>query len=342
MDSEEEMLKILFKQEHGFLISKIMFTACELGVFDLFLESEDTLTSAAIAERLGTSNVGMERLLEACVGLKLLRLEKKDNEGLYGNTDLANLCLAKSSPKSQYQYMKFCSEHFYPNLEYLAQAVREGKEQIQSICGTSEKDFYKATSSSKEELQRFSSALEDAWSLYGEEVMSAMDLSCFHIVCDLGGCSDAFAKKYISLYPNSTVTIFDLPEVVETTKHLASSEEQRITFQGGDFFNDQVPEADLYTLARVLHGWDDEKCVTLLTKLNKACKPGGGVLIVDTILNEDRNGPLEAHIYSILMLLYTKGKARTSSEYNALLGAAGFKVIQFKKGRLFGVVLGRK
>ncbi|KAH0624612.1 hypothetical protein JD844_032261 [Phrynosoma platyrhinos] len=81
MDSEDEMLKILFKQQHGFLITKIMFTACELGVFDLLLESGDTLTSAAIAERLGTSRVGMERLLEACVGLKLLRMERKNNEG---------------------------------------------------------------------------------------------------------------------------------------------------------------------------------------------------------------------------------------------------------------------
>ncbi|KAH0624603.1 hypothetical protein JD844_032252 [Phrynosoma platyrhinos] len=140
---------------------------------------------------------------------------------------------------------------------------------------------------SKEELQIFSSAMDDAWSLYGEELLSAMDLSCFHTVCDLGGNSDAFAKKYISLYPNATVTIFDLPEVVEKAKHLVSSEEQRITFQGG-----------------------------------------GGVLIVDTVLNEDKTGPLEAHIYSIVMLIYGEGKERTPSEHKALLGAAGFKEMQ--------------
>ncbi|KAH0624610.1 hypothetical protein JD844_032259 [Phrynosoma platyrhinos] len=246
---------------------QIMFTACELGVFDLLLESGDTLTSTAIAERLGTSRVGMERLLEACVGLKLLRMERKNNEGFYGNTDLANLCLAKSSPKSQYQYMKLYSELVYPSLQ-------EGNNQIQSMFRTSEKDLFKAINSSKEEQQRFSNGMDDAWSLYGEEVMSAWDFSCFHVVCDLGGGSDALAKKYISLYPNSKVTIFDLPEVVERAKSLVSSEEQQIAFQSGDFFNDPVPEADLYILARILHAWDDEKCLTLLTKLHKACKPG--------------------------------------------------------------------
>lgn len=58
-----------------------MFAACELGVFDLLRESEDLLTSKAIAEQLGSSFQGMERLLDACVGLKLLRAEVKKEGG---------------------------------------------------------------------------------------------------------------------------------------------------------------------------------------------------------------------------------------------------------------------
>lgn len=60
---------------------QIMFSACELGVFDLLLESEGPLSSDAIAERLGTSASGMERLLDACVGLKLLGVEMKSEGG---------------------------------------------------------------------------------------------------------------------------------------------------------------------------------------------------------------------------------------------------------------------
>lgn len=54
---------------------QVMFTASELGVFDLLLESGEPLSSDAIAARLGTSTTGMERLLDACVGLKLLAVE---------------------------------------------------------------------------------------------------------------------------------------------------------------------------------------------------------------------------------------------------------------------------
>nr|XP_008114361.1 PREDICTED: acetylserotonin O-methyltransferase [Anolis carolinensis] len=183
----------------------------------------------------------------------------------------------------------------------------------------------------------------DAWSLHGQELLSAFDLSCFQVVCDVGGGNGALAKEYISLYPKATVTIFDLPKVVEGAKKKSvSSEECRISFHGGDFFKDPFPEADLYILARTLHDWDDDTCEQLLTKIYKACKPGGGVMVLETVINEDRTGPLVGHIRSIMMMLLCDGKERTQSEFNALLNAAGFKEIQSKKRNNYGAIWGRK
>lgn len=58
-----------------------MFTACELGVFDLLHEVQEPISAATIASRLSTSADGTERLLDACVGLKLLKVDMKNNEG---------------------------------------------------------------------------------------------------------------------------------------------------------------------------------------------------------------------------------------------------------------------
>ncbi|XP_062831462.1 acetylserotonin O-methyltransferase isoform X3 [Anolis carolinensis] len=299
---ENEIIKTLYQHQFGFFMSKIMFTACELGVFDLLLESKELLSSAVIAERLGTSHIGMQRLLEACVVLKLLRMERKDNEGLFGNTDLANLCLAKSSPRTQYNFMKFLSDIVYPGSQYLIDAIREGKNQIQSVYAIASNDPFEYVYSTEERLQRFSSAMGDAWSLHGQELLSAFDLSCFQVVCDVGGGNGALAKEYISLYPKATVTIFDLPKVVEGAKKKSvSSEECRISFHGG-----------------------------------------GGVMVLETVINEDRTGPLVGHIRSIMMMLLCDGKERTQSEFNALLNAAGFKEIQSKKRNNYGAIWGRK
>ncbi|KAJ7319715.1 hypothetical protein JRQ81_019226 [Phrynocephalus forsythii] len=157
------------------------------------------------------------------------------------------------------------------------------------------------------------------------------------------GAGGGLAKECISLYPNANVIIFDLPEVVEIAKKdSVTSDKGRITFQKGDFFKDPVPEADLYILARILHSWNDEQCIQLLTNMHKACKPGGGVIVVEVVLNEDRRGPPEAHIYSTIMLLIYGGRGRTASEHQALFSAAGFKEMEHKKGNFFDVMLGRK
>ncbi|XP_053240190.1 acetylserotonin O-methyltransferase-like isoform X2 [Podarcis raffonei] len=292
-----DAVEILFQHQYAFMIPKIMFTASDLGVFDLLMESKEPLTSVTIAERLGTSPFGMERLLDACVGLKYLQVERKENQTLYGNTDLANLYLAKSSLKSQYHSLKFTSEFIYMGMQYLADSVREGKSQTDRVYGISGKDCFDALNRSESGLQKiFMGAMHEKWHLFGREIMTAFDLSHFPLVCDVGG----------------------------------------------DFFKDPIPEADLYILTRVLHDWSDEKCVQLLTRLHKACKPGGGVLTVEMVLNEDRKGPVRCQLYSVIMLVLTEGQERTASEYNALLSAAGFKEIQQKKTSFYDAILARK
>ncbi|PKU46665.1 acetylserotonin o-methyltransferase [Limosa lapponica baueri] len=58
---------------------------------------------------------------------------------------------------------------------------------------------------------------------------------------------------------------------------------------------------------------------------------GDGVLLVESLLNEDRSGPLETQLYSMNMLVQTEGKERTAAEYSKLLEAAGFGEIQVKR-----------
>ncbi|XP_034287162.1 acetylserotonin O-methyltransferase-like isoform X2 [Pantherophis guttatus] len=293
---EAENIKMFFHHQHSFIISKIIFTASELGVFDLLRKSGELLPSDTVAERLKTSLTGMQMLLETCVGLKVLKVEWKEGKGFYGNTEFADLFLAKSSSKSQYYSMKFYSETIYPAMQYLTEAVRNGKSQILSIYGVPSKEFYGPQYSSKEGVESFFSFMSEAWSLYGKEMVSAFDLSEFHLIYDLGG----------------------------------------------DFFKDPIPEADLYILSRVLYNWSDEKCIQLLTKVFTACKPGGGVLAMEPIIDDKISGSLPGHFYCIIMLLISEGKARKESEHRMLFQTAGFKDIQFKKGNVYDVILARK
>uniref|UniRef100_A0A8C4P7V5 Acetylserotonin O-methyltransferase n=1 Tax=Dromaius novaehollandiae TaxID=8790 RepID=A0A8C4P7V5_DRONO len=242
----------------------------------------------------------------------------------YRNTEISNLYLTKSSPKSQYHIMMYYSN---------------------TSCALPIADCFAAVwVRSEEEMLKFMAGQNSIWSICGRDVLAAFDLSPFRHIYDLGGGGGALAQACVSVYPNSTVTIYDLPKVVQVAKEwFVPSEEHQITFHKGDFFKDSIPEADLYILSKILHDWDDDKCKQLLAKVHKACKPGGGVLLVESLLNEDKSGPLETQLYSLNMLVQTEGKERTPAEYRNLLQAAGFTEIQVKRtGKLYDAILGRK
>ncbi|ELK38062.1 Hydroxyindole O-methyltransferase [Myotis davidii] len=220
----------------------------------------------------------------------------------------------------------------------------EGKNQYLKAFGVPSEQLFTAIYRSEGERLLFMGALQDVWSVQGSCVLAAFDLSPFPLVCDLGGGSGALAKECVSLYPGCRVTVFDLPSVVQTAKdHFLSPEEGRIGVHEGDFFKDPLPAADLYILARVLHDWPDERCSHLLARVYEACKPGGGVLVVESLLDPDGRGPLTTQLYSLNMLVQTEGRERTPGQYRALLAAAGFGDVQCKRTPgTYGAILARK
>ncbi|XP_056146024.1 acetylserotonin O-methyltransferase [Lampris incognitus] len=329
----------------GFLISKTLFTACELGVFDLLLASQDPLSAQQIAQAAGASLDGTKRLLAACTGLELLSAHCQDGgQVVYSNTEQARVYLTRASPLSLQPSIQYSSRTIYLCWHYLTDAVREGRNQYEKAFGVSSKDLFQALYRSDEEMMKFMQLMNSIWNICGRDVVTAFDLSPFRSIYDLGGCSGALAKQCTSAYPECTVTIFDLPKVVQMSReHFVTSDNQRIGFHEGDFFKDCLPEADLYILARILHDWTDQCCLELLTRVYQACKPGGAVLLVEALLYEDSSGPLTAQLYSLNMLVQTEGRERTASEYTALLTAAGFAHIHVRHtGKIYDAVLGRK
>ncbi|KAK1175216.1 acetylserotonin O-methyltransferase 2 isoform X1 [Acipenser oxyrinchus oxyrinchus] len=109
-----------------------------------------------------------------------------------------------------------------------------------------------------------------------------------------------------------------------------------------DFFIGELPEGDLYIVGWIIHAWK-EKCLQLLHKLYTKCKPGGGILIVEAMLNENRRGPVTFQLLSLNMLVQTEGMECTQSEYFRLLNSAGFKDLQVHRmGKCYDSILGIK
>ena len=110
----------------------------------------------------------------------------------------------------------------------------------------------------------------------------------------------------------------------------------RVEVIAGDFFSDELPEADLFALGRILHDWSEEKIHALLARIYARLPAGGALLLAEKLLAEDKTGPTPALMQSLNMLVCTEGRERTLGEYRALLEAVGFRNVQ---GRLTGAPL---
>ncbi|XP_043928424.1 acetylserotonin O-methyltransferase-like [Protopterus annectens] len=343
---DTEFPEKIIEYMQGFLVSEALFSASKLGVFDILLNSKTPLSCDDIAKQACCSVDGMDKLLTACVGLKLLNVTQENGKYLYSNSHHSQMYLGKSSPKSLYEITRFLSDNVCHLTFYMADSIREGKPQYNKIFKMDHEDTFsfKYIFRSEEETFKFVNCMDTIWKFCGKEVVTAFDLTDFKNVCDVGGCSGAIAKLCISEYPKSKVTIFDLPEAVSMAKaHFVLPTEERISFHKGDFFKDPVPLADLYILARTLNDWKDDECLVILKNIYQSCKPGGAVLIIETFLNEDKSGPVQSQLYSLVMQVATVGKQRTLSEHSKLLIMAGFQNIETRRtGKLYDAILARK
>ncbi|XP_019715945.1 N-acetylserotonin O-methyltransferase-like protein [Hippocampus comes] len=137
------------------------------------------------------------------------------------------------------------------------------------------------------------------------------------------------ALEFARAHPELSVTVFDLPAVVEMSPRFhPPCTQDRLTFVAGDFFKDALPKADLYILSRILHDWSDEKVHFLLGKISDACTPGCGLLLSEIFLDEGRTGPSRGLLQALSM---SEGRQRSADEYALLLKSHDFVATGIKQ-----------
>jgi acetylserotonin N-methyltransferase len=304
----------------AFRRSKAMFAAVSLGVFDILERKPGDAT--ALADELHVEAEALERLLDACVGLKLLRR----NGTSYENEPVASAYLCRGSEQTLTGYILYSNDVLFRLWAHIEDAVREGTPRWKQTFGI-EGSIFDHFFRTDEAKQTFVQGMHGLGILSSPRVVEAFDLSRFRRMVDLGGATGHLAIAACERYPDLRAVVFDLPQVIEAARVYASRSAvagQRVEVMAGDFFRDELPDGDLFAMGRILHDWPEDKIRPLLAKINRQLSTGGGILLAEKLLHEDKAGPISAHLQSLNMLVCTQGKERTLGEYRRLLEDAGF------------------
>jgi acetylserotonin N-methyltransferase len=240
--------------------------------------------------------------------------------------------LYSGSPDTLSGYVRYSDEALFRMWSNLGDAIREGTprwKQTFGIDGAIFGGFYR----SDDAMRNFLRGMHGFGMLTSPAVVSAFDLSRFRRMVDLGGGTGHLAITACQRYPELHAVVFDLPRVTALARENIerSGLADRVATHDGDFFADELPEADLYAVGRILHDWDDEKSAVLLRAIYRWLPPGGALLIAEKLLNEDGVGPLAANMQSLNMLVVTEGRERSLSQFESLLRGAGFHDVAGKR-----------
>jgi O-methyltransferase domain/Dimerisation domain len=300
----------------GYWVSQMVGAVAELRIADHL--GDDALPAEALAHRAGADPAAMMRLLKACVFTGLVSATK---DGRFGATPLIRT-LAEGPNSWRPLAMALTAPGHWQPWGQFTEAVRSGRPQIIPTLGA---DIIRYYNQHPAEQALLSQAMTSFTMIIAQEAVRLIDMTGVSTVADIGGSAGALLFALLQVHPKVEGILFDQPavtaEAVETAQRYGLTD--RVQIIGGDFFS-SVPKADLLLMKHILHDWNDEECVRILTCCATAMGSGSRLVVIEQPMGEV-DQPGSASLIDLNMLAVATGRERTIAEYQSLFEAAGLK-----------------
>jgi hypothetical protein len=100
----------------------------------------------------------------------------------------------------------------------------------------------------------------------------------------------------------------------------------RCTFVGGNFFEAVPKGGHAYILRNIVHDWEDEQAVAILTTCRRAMGDSARLILVERYLADDPREALPVLHADLEILVNVGGRERTTDEYASLLARSGLQL----------------
>lgn len=174
---------------------------------------------------------------------------------------------------------------------------------------------------------RYSRLMADSQTLVAQEALAHLSLRGVQRLMDVGGGTGAFLRAVRAQYPDLSLALFDLPDVVMQAALPAD-----VRRYGGSFRDDDLPQgADAISLVRVLYDHADNTVLGLLARVHQALPVKGRLVIIEPMSGGEKPDPQTDVYFSVYTRAMGTGQTRSAAEISSLLFRSGFGEIDQKR-----------
>jgi hypothetical protein len=286
----------------GFWASKALLSAIELGVFSE-LAATDGLNCAELRERVGLHPRSARDFFDALVALGLL---ERNEAGRYSNTPATDVFLDRAKPSYVGGILEMANARLYGFWGSLTEGLRTGAPQNE---GKEDVDFFASIYADRARLEQFARAMSSVSTGAAHAMAVKFPWRDFGSVIDVGCAEGAVPAQLALAHEHLSGGGFDLPPLEPLfnayVERLGLSD--RLTFTGGDFFEDALPSADVLVMGHILHDWNLDEKRQLVRKAYDALPVGGALIVYEAIIDDERRANAFGLLMSLNMLIETPG-----------------------------------
>lgn len=314
MSSQGPNPQIIWDTMNAYQRTEALRAGIELDLFTRIGAGLNTVDQLATA--CSASPKGIRVLCDYLTIIGLL--EKRD--GGYRNTPDGAVFLDRQSPASMASAVRFInSPKLQQGFRNLAESVRRGGTSLPS-GGMVEADLA--------EWEVFAESMAPIVAPAAEFIAEKVAAADPRLVLDVAAGHGLFGIFVAKKCPQAQIVAQDWSGVLKIAARNATQAGvgDRYRQLPGDAFSVDLDSGyDVVLLTNFLHHFSKEQCEVLLRRIHKAMRPGGTLVTLEFIPNDDRITPPVPASFSLMMLGATpEGDAYTFGELEAMLKATGF------------------
>jgi hypothetical protein len=299
--------------------SQILYVAAKLNLADHLAHGPKS--AQELAGPTATHAPSLYRLMRTLASLGILT---EDATHRFAVTPLGDALKTGAPGAARATILTVANETWVQGFGQLLYSVQTGKSGFEKMLGMPIFDWL---AKNPEEASLFS---ETMVGIHGGEppaIAAAYDFSGFKTIVDVGGATGNLLTTIVGSYPGTRGILYDLPHIVRDAPALIQARglTDRITIQGGSFFERVPVGGDAYFLSHIIHDWSEEQCLTILGNCRRAMSPNSRLLIIEMVLPAG-DTPHPGKMLDMMMLVGPGGQERTDQEYSALLAKAGLRL----------------